>query len=85
MMDNNSLYDLVAELNDGARLMRDGLTESEKFGGALVISRVGARLVKDGGKPLLQKAHGLAAEENQRTIELQWFGLTDSSGRQWLP
>lgn len=83
-MDDNRLNELVAELNAGARLMREGGTESEKLGGAQAVSKVGAELVKDGGKPLIELAHGLASEENQRTISLQWYGLTDSDGYQWF-
>lgn len=76
---------LLEKLNTGAELMDERKTESDKLQGAQLISEVGAELVKDGGKPLLEEAHSKAIEKNRRTIELQWFGLTDSGGRQWLP
>ena len=84
-LDDARFGELLVNLSEGASLMDSAGTESEKLDGARLVSEVGAELVKVGGKPLLEKAHSMTSEDNQRTIELQWFGLTDADGRQWLP
>ena len=84
-MDENEFNEHLAKLNVGAAIIDAAHREIDKMPGAKIVSEVGDILVKSGGKDLLQKAHGLALPEHQRTIELQWFGLTDAAGRQWLP
>ena len=79
-MDNNQLDELLLKLNQGAAMM-----DEDKLPGARVVTDVGHALAEVGGKALLRKAHSLALPEHQRTIELQWCGITDRNGEQWLP
>lgn len=79
------LIELAAELNCGVGLMQGAGSEQEKLEGARMIKRVGQHLVDTGGINLLRKAYGYVAPEAQRQVELEWFGLTDADGYQWLP
>lgn len=75
----------IAELNRGAAMMDAAKNEKEKLAGASIVSGVGLDLVDTGGKPLLERAHSMVDPQYQRTVELQWYGLTDKNGYQWLP
>lgn len=75
----------VSELNRGARLMNTEAEEANKLSGAEAVSKAGLALVDAGGIALLRKAHAAVDPEFQRTVELQWYGLTDTAGFQWLP
>lgn len=83
-MDDTQLNDLVAELNKGATMMNAATTETEKMTGARIVSAAGATVVEAGGKDLLEKAYGLVSGDCQRTVNLEWYGLTGADGRQWL-
>lgn len=75
---------LIAEaralLLEGASDMRDPQLE---LTGGMKISRAGELLVAEGGLKLAREVHATLGQY-QRTVELQWFGLTDGEGV-WLP
>ncbi len=81
-MEQTDINKAVAELNAGADLMRQKDTELK---GARLVSQLGQRLVDAGGTTLLKEVHALISPEHQRTVELQWYGLTDKEGHQWWP
>lgn len=83
-MNEQDLTKRIAELNRGAKMMDDADTDSGKLPGAAIVSRVGRELIEAGGFDLLRRAHSMVEEARQRTVELQWFGLSDGN-RTWLP
>ena len=85
MIEDGRLSDLLFRLNEGAAIMDAASDDNDKMPGARIVSEVGAELVEEGGHDLLKRAHGMALPEYQRTIEVQWGGLTDAQGRQWRP
>lgn len=74
----------VAELNRGAQMIDAQTENNKKLPGSSVVSRVGRILVETGGVELLHKAHQRVDARYQRTVELQWYGVTYGD-RQWLP
>ncbi|ATG46048.1 hypothetical protein PhaeoP83_04443 (plasmid) [Phaeobacter inhibens] len=84
-MNDEQLSEMVSELNRGAELIDTSETDYEKLPGAAIISRVGRALAEAGGKELLEQAHAKVDPQFQRTIDLQWYGLADTNGNQWLP
>lgn len=84
-MNEDRMDELVAKLNLGAAMIEVAENDNDKLPGARMISEVGAVLVEEGGKTLLEKAHGLAMPKHQNTISNQWFALADTDGKVWLP
>lgn len=84
-MDDNRLRELVKELNEGAAIMETAETEAKGLLGARKVSLAGEEIVKAGGKAKLREVYYLVDPKHQRTVEVQWSGLTDAEGLMWLP
>ncbi|GGB09196.1 hypothetical protein GCM10011491_41450 [Brucella endophytica] len=72
-----------ALLLEGAAQMEDAETAQGKLPGAAKVSRAGQMLVNLGGIVLAREVHATLGEF-QRTVELQWYGLSDGENT-WLP
>lgn len=73
----------VARLHDGVRQMRYGQSVGDRLDGAAAIRSVGTELIDRLGFDALCEAYKLVDGEHQRTVELEWFGLTDGD-RRWV-
>ena len=74
---------LIAEINQGARMMDAETDEENKLSGSSVVNKAVSKIIEKGGIPLLREAYYNVAPECQRTVELQMSNVKDRQGRMW--
>jgi len=70
-------------LNGSAEMEMAGDDLNKQLLGASKVTRAGQKLIDEGGLPLVREVYAMLGEY-QRTVDLQWFGLSDGCNT-WLP